>query len=172
MNLESHKFYSDDELLYLNEVYDKSESLIYRRHHNLFFVEETNLGPSRFVHVEKLEDSYKKKVKHQYFLKYSKNSFAKIHSDNNSGLTQVTLCETSEDVIGGQIITELPYRSNNFSGIVRPDDKDIIGRDCVPRIVNLNDGETITYGSNVLHGVTQIEQGIRKVFIVWFEKDR
>lgn len=110
-----------------------------------------------------------------YFLKYVPGSFTRIHTDNESELTTVTLLE-SKGLVGGDCIIEGEYAPKDS----RPSDhvckrspgemdKPPYGRSIIPDIVKLDDGQSMIYGPVLRHGVTKVYEGERIVLIAWFK---
>ena len=111
-----------------------------------------------------------------YFLKYVPGSFCRIHMDNDSEVTTVTLLE-SNNLVGGECLIEGEYQPPTYN---RPSDhtckrcnqeveRPPYGLGIVPDIVKLKDGESMVYGPELRHGVTRVYEGERVVLIAWFK---
>ena len=107
-----------------------------------------------------------------YFLKYIPGSFTKVHSDHETTRTVVTLIE-SQDLIGGDslIYDEYGMRPRPpHKEAKRSNNQNLYGKFIIPRVIPMEAGDSLVYGPDLLHGVTQVEQGHRIVLITWWKK--
>lgn len=111
-----------------------------------------------------------------YFLKYEEGSFARMHKDNESKLTIVTLIETSEDLVGGDAVVLDEYKSPvggrnsthkcNRSGPEK--ERPPYGQNIITDVIPVQDGESLIYGNDLDHAVSRVHSGQRTVLITWF----
>jgi len=112
-----------------------------------------------------------------YFLKYVPGSFTRVHPDNDSKFTTVTLIE-SENLVGGDSIVIAPYDKGKTPS--RPANEICIrneretktppyGHDIVMDVIPFKDGDTLSYGPTLQHGVTMVHKGYRIVLVIWFK---
>jgi hypothetical protein len=149
------------------------------QYYNLFHLERLDI-PTEDYELEFLKElhTYSRKSKNigSYFLRYPPNSFTRMHQDNNSELTIVTLLD-SENLVGGDCVIESEYESpgprpRDYHCARHPDPEKNkqapYGLHIVPDIVKLDDGQSMIYGPDLRHGVTKVYQGERVVLISWF----
>ena len=87
-----------------------------------------------------------------YFLNYVEGSWTKMHSDDDAvSFTGVTIIEQSDDLIGGDTLVLEDRESGRFHKI------------------NVDIGETVWYDHDILHAVTNVERGNRKVLVTWMK---
>lgn len=87
-----------------------------------------------------------------YFLNYVEGSWTKMHSDDDAvSFTGVTIIEQSEDLLGGDTLVLEDRESGRFHKI------------------NVDIGETVWYDHDILHAVTNVERGNRKVLVTWMK---
>ena len=94
-------------------------------------------------------------INEAYLLHYNEGSFTGLHHDNakQSHKTSITLIDKSEDLVGGQPI--------------------IINHMGAPVIPEHQVGQTMWYDQKIVHGVTRVEKGHRKVLVTWWKnKDK
>ena len=111
-----------------------------------------------------------------YFLKYEEGSFTRMHTDNDSKLTIVTLVETSDDLVGGDALVQVEYKSpvggrNSTFKCARsgPEkDRPPYGQNIIMDVIPVADGESLIYGSDLDHAVSRVRSGQRTVLITWF----
>lgn len=152
------KLFTLDEIEYLKSLYDRLPSTFHDQDVNLFHIHKTNINGVTNKHwdliQQKLFDFHgRKSAVTNYFLQYVVGSYAKMHLDNPKTVdgTAITLLEKSDDLEGGDIIT--------------------VGGNKERKIIPQSVGETIYYDTAVVHGVSKVTQGSRKVLITWFRKD-
>ena len=108
-----------------------------------------------------------------YFLRYIPGSFTRMHEDNNTKLTIVTLLE-EKDLVGGHAIvkdkykhrprpSELECRRSSVEEESPPYDKNII-LDVIP----MKNGDSLIYGADQSHAVSKVHEGSRLVLVTWF----
>ena len=169
---------SPEEVKEALDLYHRTPMRRYWQYYNLFKVERrdiversTDLGFMKTLHKRARTRSQKADG---YFLRYPPGSFTKIHSDNNSDITIVTLLE-SKDLVGGYSLTQGVFDESS-----RPEGWDAIrddsgyngyGDSIVSDVVDINDGESLCYGPNLLHGVSKVYQGHRIVLVTWWNND-
>jgi hypothetical protein len=111
-----------------------------------------------------------------YFLRYVPGSFARMHHDNNTDLTIVTLLEDEGLVGGHSIVTEI------YNQKPRPSDQTCArsnneienppyGKDIIVDVLPMERGDSLVYGPDQRHGVSKVYEGSRLVLINWFNKD-
>lgn len=112
-----------------------------------------------------------------YFLMMEKDSFTRMHSDNDDVITgtSITLLET-ENLQGGEIIVMEPHYKKDIE--VTPEVTNRYtegdykaGDSIIPIVVNQAVGETIKYGPSVLHSVSKVESGTRLVLVTWYKNE-
>ena len=149
----------------------------YHQYYNLFDVKRCDL-PSKgnYGFVNRISETLgvSELIGSPYFLLYETNSFTREHEDNETGTTVVTLIESSTDLVGGEALIFDMYgvrprpshkeeRRTKRERANPPYSKNII-----PRIVPMEQGDSLIYGPDLRHGVTQVEQGTRLVLITWW----
>lgn len=167
-----------DDIAEAREVYERAREVEYHQYYNLFDVKRRDvhdwydlgfmkkisdtLGVSRFIGMP-------------YFLLYETNSFARTHEDNETGTTVVTLIESSTDLVGGEALIFDVYgtrpRASHKEATRANFEQESPGayeKSIIPRIVQMEQGESLIYGPELTHGVTQVEQGSRLVLITWW----
>lgn len=169
---------SPEEVQEALDVYRQTPMEKYWQYYNLYKVERrditgdvSNMGFMKTLHKRARTRS---QVSQGYFLRYPPGSFTKIHSDNGSDITIVTLLE-SKDLVGGHSITQAVYGESS-----RPQDWHAVrgdngytgyGDEIVTDVVNINDGESLCYGPDLLHGVSKVYQGHRIVLVTWWSNE-
>ena len=121
---------------------------------NFHNVHGMRLGPPWIDHfsnkvLRKAENIYKLELQRyeDFFLRYEVGGKADVHLDTHAtdgGISTVTLLQKSDDLEGGNVIVE---------GVEYPQEV----------------GDTIFYGANTLHGVTEVTKGKRVVLIGWYD---
>jgi len=170
------KILSDEEL---QEARDLAASLDFYRifqMYNLFDLDraevDTDCGAG-FV------DTLQKYSKHDtniglYFLKYIEGSFTRMHHDNNSDLTIVTLIDDKELVGGHSLVAETyeqrdrpadQYCARNNGEETHPP----YGQEIVPDVLPVSVGESLVYGPDLKHGVSKVYEGERLVLVAWYK---
>jgi predicted 2-oxoglutarate/Fe(II)-dependent dioxygenase YbiX len=160
------------------DVYHQTPMEKYWQYYNLYKVERrditgdiSNMGFMKTLHKRARTRS---QVSQGYFLKYPPGSFTKIHSDNGSDITIVTLLE-SKDLVGGHSITQAVYgessRPQGWHAVRGDNGYTGYGDEIVTDVVNINDGESLCYGPDLLHGVSKVYQGHRIVLVTWWSNE-
>ena len=72
-------------------------------------------------------------------------------NDDAVSFTGVTIIEQSEDLLGGDTLVLEDRESGRFHKI------------------NVDIGETVWYDHDILHAVTNVERGNRKVLVTWMK---
>lgn len=168
---------SDDEVKEALEVYESLPSEFWHQNYNLFDVERRDIPTPRQYDFYKTLLKYSKLGydKGAYFLKYEKDSFTRLHTDNNSDLTIVTLLE-SKDLVGGESLVRAEYKLKNRpvgNLVARHEherDSPPYGQEIIMDVVDVDDGESLVYGPELTHGVSKVYDGHRIVLITWFSK--
>jgi len=181
MNVYTIKNILDDESIRnLKSCYEEITPLFAHQDYNLFDLEKRNVSSKifqkykkDFLKIHKIGEEKNLTSMNSYFLKYEKDSFTRLHRDDENivKLTIVTLIETS-NLVGGEtlILNRYGRKSRPKHKYAKrtekapPYDKDII-----PTIVDLKDGESVIYDAKVLHGVTKVTEGHRIVLVTWFK---
>ena len=158
----------------LIDVYNSLPTTLAHQDYNLFDVDKR--APTKeqveldcFKAIDDYASNYEKTFRH-YFLDYTKESFTRFHTDNDDavGLTIVTFIDKSEDLIGGEALAQLPYTKRE-----RPVNKYRKGeapmnQRVIPKVINMDVGQSLIYDKSLMHGVGQVERGNRLVLISWY----
>jgi len=169
---------NDEDVANLKTIYDALPVRYAHQDYNLFDVERRNVPRSLIIEntsLSKLKEYSKMNNKGFYFLKYEKDSFTRVHHDENSDLTIVTTIE-QKDLVGGYPICYTTYKKS-----ARPaykyanrskeeEEKKPIGKDIIPEIIEVKEGQSIVYGPKLKHGVSKVTSGHRIVLISWFNR--
>ena len=158
-SLPAKKMQQDHALYYIEKRYPASELMRSR--------------PSVFAFIDDyMKINYNQKRFSHYFLRYDKWSFARVHTDDVTQITNtvITLLDQSKDLIGGETLVwdkfyQLPVLTpkHTIKG-KEPKHRD----DLVPCSPILKIGESLIYDGRTSHGVTQVEQGHRIVLVSWY----
>jgi|TARA_B110000902_G_scaffold241905_1_gene292716 hypothetical protein len=169
----------------LNEARDLAASLKFYKvfqMYNLFDMERADLKVSDEFEFGFL-DTLMKYSKHKhcigvYFLRYVKGSFTRMHHDNNTDLTIVTLLD-DVDLVGGHSLVMERYAQRARPGneyCVRNGGEEThppYGREITPDVLPVSVGESLIYGPDLKHGVSKVYEGERLVLVAWFsDKDK
>lgn len=110
-----------------------------------------------------------------YFLRYKEGSFTRLHHDNDTDLTIVTLLD-DKDLVGGHSIVMGTYDARS-----RPADQTCnrgseenhppYGHEIIPDILPVKVGESLCYGSDLKHGVSMVYGGERLVLVSWYKNN-
>lgn len=109
-----------------------------------------------------------------YFLKYIKGSFTRMHHDDKSTMTIVTLLD-DKDLVGGQSIVSARYeeRARPVKEICSRHkgerENPPYGEEIVPDVIPIRPGESLVYGPDLKHGVSKVYRGERLVLVAWFK---
>lgn len=160
------------------DVYHQTPMEKYWQFYNLFKVERRDITAdiSKMGFMKTLHKRARTRSQQGtgYFLRYPPGSFTKIHSDNGSNITIVTLLE-SKDLVGGYSITQGVYgessRPADWHAIRDDTGYDGYGDQIVTDVVDINDGESLCYGPHLLHGVSKVYRGHRIVLVTWWNNE-
>ena len=88
-----------------------------------------------------------------YILEYYEGSFTRLHKDSigeedTDSLTTVTLIHQSDDLSGGKAL--------------------FMDKDKSITILDQDIGEVLSYNHRIMHGVSKISKGTRRVWINWY----
>lgn len=184
MDYEIVNLLSDRDLIDLRTNFERLPPKLWHQDYNLFDVDKRHPDGTDREHVpayEKLRKYANKRTMSHYFLLYGPESFTRFHSDDDErvAMTIVTQIDTSDDLVGGKALVQLPYRkasrpsNKGARRSMDPVENDIspVGDIIVPRVVELKNGQSLVYDHKLRHGVSQVETGWRLVLISWFFKD-
>ena len=145
---------SPQEIKYCNEYFEKSDKEYYDVWHNVVNVNkvEIDLSDIGMKHISNKLLFNNFRIRPFYMLEYLQDSFTQIHTDNDSNATSVTLFDASEDLVGGNIILLDSIKEKRC-------------------ILSLSSklGETFIYNGSIIHGVSKILSGRRRVMIMWYK---
>jgi hypothetical protein len=171
------QIFSDKQIDQLGKLYDTIEGKFAHQDYNLFDVEKRDIERKDWDNplLQTLTDYSKLKPISFYFLKYTKDSFTKIHTDNGSDMTIITIISTI-NLVGGETICLDKYTKNKRPkehyakrGMGKGAPKSApTGQDIIPKIIRVKDGQSVVHGPKMHHGVSQVEKGSRIVLISWF----
>lgn len=108
-----------------------------------------------------------------YFLRYIPGSFTRMHKDNNTELTIVTMLD-QEDLVGGCSIVTNKYLRRDRPANQRCDRADFekdnppYNQDIILDVLPMEDGDSLVYGADQNHAVSKVYEGSRTVLITWF----
>ena len=166
---------TNEERHQLLDVYHGLDPELAHQDYNLFDVDKRH--PSKqhsrldcFKKIDQYASGYEKSFKH-YFLNYTKEAFTKFHTDNDAsvGLTIVTFLDKSADLIGGEALAMLPYtKTGRPDTHYRKGDPVTPGDRVIPKVINMEVGQSLVYDKSLMHGVGQVERGNRLVLISWY----
>lgn len=178
---------SDEEVDILKKDFDSLPSNMWHQDYNLFDTDKRHPTEemAKKSPYAKLSNHVGLESMSHYFLKYGRDSFTKLHNDGGNGQrvgkTIVTLIEATPNLVGGEALIFLPYKKTRpKTAQVRrvPKEKDPtqVGspptQDCVPRVVPMSSGTSLIYEQDLMHAVTQVQQGHRIVLVSWFYEDK
>lgn len=170
------KILTEDEL---KEARDLAESLefypVYQMY-NLFDMERADVKGDYTEHGfarSLLQYSRRSHIIGFYFLRYVPGSFTRMHQDNNTDMTIVTLLDDT-DLVGGHAIVREVYHQKD-----RPADQHCArcdretnnppyGQDIIMDVLPMEKGDSLVYGPNQYHAVSKVYEGSRLVLISWF----
>ena len=158
----------------LLDVYRSIKPELAHQDYNLFDVDKRHPSKEQvemdcFSALDEYAKDYQRSFRH-YFLNYGPESFTKFHTDDddNVGLTIVTFLDKSPDLIGGEPLVQLPYtKTSRPITHYRKGDAPINKR-VIPKVVQMDVGQSLVYDKHLMHGVGQVEQGNRLVLISWY----
>lgn len=178
-NFKIEKILSDEEMQSLWDLYRKSRHEPIHQFYNLFNLDRYN-PKSEDIRansgIQRL-DSYAAKrglkLYSHYFLKYVPYSFTRLHEDNNKIVekTIITFLESSDDLVGGDtLVMDRHYELPNDENTTRKGPNNHRGN-IVPVVAPSQNGNSLVYNHDVLHGVSQVRQGHRIVLVSWYVKN-
>lgn len=177
VNYQVEKIFTDEETANLLSLFHSLEESLAHQDYNLFDVDKRHIPYKQWTkELEKLNQYVPDGLVPQshYFVKYGEESFTRLHTDdvNVVKMTIVTMVDT-QDLIGGGTLVFDKYTKNK-----RPRDRYAkrvnngpapVGKDIIPDIVEMQDGESVIYDAATTHGVTRVKQGHRIVLVSWFK---
>ena len=165
---------SEDDRVELIKLYNSIPTNKASQDYNLFTVDKRLIRNDDLKHkaLKKLDEHTNIDVYSHYFVMYEEGSFTRMHTDNDSDiqLTIVTLLD-SQDLVGGETIVHLPHdykgrdKNQYRKGKIPLKDQRVM-----PKVVQVDKGQSMVYDRSLLHGVAQVEQGKRLVLVSWYGK--
>lgn len=171
---------SPEEVQEALDLYHQTPMKKYWQYYNLFKVERRDVNGLDVRNAGFIKTLHKRArtlcpISSVYFLKYPVGSFTKIHGDQNSDITIVTLLE-SKDLIGGHSIAMGTFnessRPQDWEAIRNDDGYNGYGQDIITDVIDLEDGESLCYGPHLQHGVSKVYQGHRIVLVTWWSNNK
>ncbi len=172
------KILSDEEL---NEAREFAAGLsfytVYQMY-NLFHLDRADVpreDTSGFTSALKKYSKHDKSIG-SYFLRYRKGSFTRCHHDDDTDLTIVTLLD-DKDLVGGHsiVLEEYEERKRPAEQYCRRDESKEptgpYGQQIIPDILPVKVGESLVYGPELKHGVSQVHGGERLVLVSWYKNN-
>ena len=159
----------------LLDVYNSLKSELAHQDYNLFDVDKRHPSKEQaqldcFKAIDQYASNHEQTFRH-YFLNYTPEAFTKFHTDNDDavGLTIVTFLDKSDDLIGGEALAMLPYmKKSRPETHYRKGDATDPGSRVIPKVINMEVGQSLVYDKSLMHGVGQVEKGNRLVLISWY----
>lgn len=178
-NWDKRNILDADDIVEAREIYEATKEVEYHQYYNLFDVKRRDVYDwNELGFVKKISDTLGVSDLRgtPYFLLYETNSFARTHEDNDSGTTVVTLIESSTDLVGGEALifdtygprARASHKEERRANYER-EHPHAYNKNIIPRIVQMEEGDSLIYGPDLTHGVTQVEQGTRLVLITWWK---
>lgn len=165
---------TDEQRHQLLDVYHSLDPELAHQDYNLFDVDKRHPSKEQaqmdcFSALDDYAKDHQKSFRH-YFLNYGPESFTKFHTDNDDavGLTIVTFLQKSEDLVGGEPLVQLPYEKRSRPSTHYRKGDAPIGQRVIPKVVQMDVGQSLVYDKHLMHGVGQVEQGNRLVLISWY----
>jgi len=182
MNYHTHKILDDNDIVALKDYASQIDWEVVFQDYNLFHLKRYDTKTDPISAAYKKIADYASRVGAcdtgfgAYFLKYEEGSFTRMHKDNESRLTIVTMVDQSDDLVGGDAIVREEYRSpeggrDSTQKCVRADyekDRPPYGQEIIMDVVPVEDGESLIYGNDLDHAVGRVRSGQRIVLITWF----
>ena len=171
MDYKVENIISNDERAELIHLYNSLPSRVAHQDYNLFNMDKRlfpsnkwNAGP--FKQILKRAD---RKIYSHYFLMYEQGSFTKFHTDNDDevGLTIVTLLD-EVNLVGGQTLVQLPFKEQMQKQGSYVKGTQLEGQRVIPKVVQVEKGQSMIYDRSLMHGVAQVVEGKRLVLVSWF----
>ena len=167
---------SDEDMKEAVEASTSAEYYEIFQYYNLFDMDRADIvDVSKFGFAKKLLDYSKNdECTGMYFLRYKKGSFTRMHHDEQSDLTIVTLISDRDLVGGHSLVTEI------YEPRARPADQRCernngedghppYGQDIIQDVLPVTVGESLVYGSDLKHGVSKVYEGERLVLVSWYK---
>ena len=158
----------------LLDVYNSLKSELAHQDYNLFDVDKRHPSKEQaqldcFKAIDQYASDHEQTFRH-YFLNYTEDSFTKFHTDNDDavGLTIVTFLDRSDDLIGVEALAQLPYTKRSRPANKYRKGEAPIDERVVPKVINMEVGQSLIYDKSLMHGVGQVERGNRLVLISWY----
>lgn len=168
------KILSKQHIDQLIRVYHSLPAELAHQDYNLFDVDKRHPSKEQtysngFDVIDKYASNHEKTFRH-YFLNYTEESFTKFHTDNDDavGLTIVTFLEASKDLVGGEALVMLPYTKRERPANKYRKGEAPIDQRCIPKVIQMEVGDSLIYDKSLMHGVGQVEKGNRLVLISWY----
>lgn len=166
---------TNEERHQLLDVYHSLDPELAHQDYNLFDVDKRHPSNQHtrldcFKKIDQYASGYEKSFKH-YFLNYTEEAFTKFHTDNDVqvGLTIVTFLDKSADLVGGEALAMLPYTKKERPATHYRKGDAIVPQDrVIPKVINMEVGQSLVYDKSLMHGVGQVEKGSRLVLISWY----
>ncbi len=145
--------------------------------YNIFHLKRLDVGSDKDLGCANTLLNYSRKDEciGLYLLKYKKGSFTRMHHDNASSMTIVTLLD-DKGLVGGHSVVNARYESpgsrpSNHTCIRGSHEKDNppYGEQIVPDVIPVEPGESLVYGPDLRHGVSKVYEGERLVLIAWYK---
>jgi len=165
---------SEHDRVELIQLYNSIPSTKAAQDYNLFTVDKRRLSNEQcsYDSLKKLDAWANRPIYSHYFVMYEEGSFTRMHTDNDDeiDLTIVTLLD-SQDLVGGETIVQLPFHYKGRSKEqYRKGDVPAENKRVIPKVVNVDKGQSMVYNRSLLHGVAQVEKGKRLVLVSWYAK--
>ena len=165
---------SEDDRVELIKLYNSIPSTKASQDYNLFTVDKRRISNEQLKDdmFGKLDQYADRPVYSHYFVMYEEGAFTRMHTDNDEDvtLTIVTLLD-SQDLIGGETIVSLPFEYKGREvNEYRKGDVPTKENRIIPKVVNVDKGQSMVYNKSLLHGVAQVEKGKRLVLVSWYGK--
>ena len=165
---------SEDDRVELIKLYNSIPSTKASQDYNLFKVDKRRISNERLEDkvFGKLDQYADRPVYSHYFVMYEEGAFTRMHTDNDKDvtLTIVTLLD-SQDLVGGETVVALPFEyKGREQNEYRKGDVPTKENRIVPKVVNVDKGQSMVYNRSLLHGVAQVEKGKRLVLVSWYGK--
>ena len=175
MHYKVENIISNSERAELISIYNSIPTTKAVQDYNLFTVDKRIIPPKQRDNPGfKTLDAYaKRKTYSHYFVMYEQGSFTRMHTDNDDevGLTIVTLLDTF-DLVGGETVVSLPYEDKGRNhDQYRKGNAPRSNNRVIPKVVQVEKGQSMVYDKSLLHGVAQVEKGKRLVLVSWYKNE-
>lgn len=173
-------FLSEVELSELNEYIDKNYSNFkyYSVHMNLvnvkgwYGVSLKDPVISYFANKYMKAMGQNKYIQQLYFLEYGPDSFARVHEDNGTSLTSITILK-QENLVGGETFfrNEFDHKKNPTEGKTYLSSARVLKHHYIS-VCPAEPGDAVAYGPREEHGVAYTHSGLRRVMAIWMKDKR